>query len=602
MDRKAVIVLVVSLLLLFAWIPLVNHLFPPIEVPVQETRTDGTNTPPGSRSETNSTETLPDDQRPDGTRISGVSPEAPERTLMFTNQEARYVLTSHGGGIQGIELVGFPQDGSCDQRGESLTNGVVTLNTPVGAPGLALRGGGDFDGGVAYTLSERGFGQARAEATLPSGVKIIKEFTPLSNYLMRAMLRIENPTTRTVALPEREVVVGTATPIGARDDGSLLGLFYYDGEDSEHVGQGWFLNRFLGCFPGKPRPEFSHFSTRDDIHWAAVHNRFFALAVMTPTNAPARGVVARQIDLPLPSREEIEADSKINRTPAGYETSMIYPATVLEPGERLEMEFTIYAGPKEYRTLSMIGAELGNNLDYVMEYQGFFGFFAKVLLLSMNGLHELGLAYGIAIIVITVIIKILFWPLTNASTKSMKRMAALQPQMKELQEKYKDDPRKLSQKQLEFWKQHKINPLSGCLPMLVQIPVFFGFFTMLRSAVELRGARFLWACDLSLSDTIAHVFGFPLNPMPLLMGATMFWQARLTPPSPGMDAGQQKIMKYFPLIFLFILYNYSAGLTLYWTVQNLLSIAQMKLTKTVDPAGPATAKIAAPAPAPRKKK
>jgi YidC/Oxa1 family membrane protein insertase len=136
--------------------------------------------------------------------------------------------------------------------------------------------------------------------------------------------------------------------------------------------------------------------------------------------------------------------------------------------------------------------------------------------------------------------------------------------------------------------------------MLLQIPVFFGFYKMLQSAIELRGASFLWACDLSQADTIWFIpflNDFPLNPMPLIMGATMLWQARMTPISPGMDPAQQKIMKYMPLMFMFILYKMSAGLTLYWTVQNLLTIAQMKLTKAKN-----EPVATAPAPAPKKKK
>ncbi|MGI8965344.1 MAG: membrane protein insertase YidC, partial [Limisphaerales bacterium] len=190
-----------------------------------------------------------------------------------------------------------------------------------------------------------------------------------------------------------------------------------------------------------------------------------------------------------------------------------------------------------------------------------------------------GLTYAFAIICITIIVKLLFWPLTNASTKSMKRMQALQPQMKAMQEKYKGEPQKLSRKQMEFYKEHKVNPVGGCLPMLLQIPVFFGFYKMLQSAIELRGASFLWACDLSQQDTIAHVAGFPVNPMPLIMGATMLWQAHLTPAAPSADAAQQKMMKYMPLMFIVFLYNREAGLTLYWTVQNLLTILQTKLTK-----------------------
>jgi YidC/Oxa1 family membrane protein insertase len=145
---------------------------------------------------------------------------------------------------------------------------------------------------------------------------------------------------------------------------------------------------------------------------------------------------------------------------------------------------------------------------------------------------------------------------------------------------------------MEFMKENKVSPMGGCLPMVLQIPVFFGFFTMIRSAIELRGAPFLWVGDLSKSDTLFVIpwlsfipfigipgVGLPFNLLPLVMGVTMLWQAHLTPPSPGMDPAQAKMMRYMPLMFMVFLYNYSAGLTLYWTVQNLLTILQTKLTR-----------------------
>ncbi len=164
---------------------------------------------------------------------------------------------------------------------------------------------------------------------------------------------------------------------------------------------------------------------------------------------------------------------------------------------------------------------------------------------------------------------------------------------------------------MELWKKHKVNPMSGCLPMLMQMPVFFGFFTMIRSAIELRGAHFLWAADLSKPDTLfmipgsrssrssARRNGLPFNLLPLLMGGAMLWQSHLTPPSPGMDPSQQKLMRYMPLIFLVFLYNYSAGMALYMVVSTLASVLQTKLTKNLkDPAaptGPATNPALTPA-------
>jgi YidC/Oxa1 family membrane protein insertase len=270
----------------------------------------------------------------------------------------------------------------------------------------------------------------------------------------------------------------------------------------------------------------------------------------------------------------------------------------------------LYTGPKEYSTLARIAFRFNNNLDLVMNF-GWAGFVSKALLLGMNWLHSvLKFSYGWAIIAITIIIKAVFWPLTQASTRSMKRLQALQPQMNAIKEKYKDDPVKMNKKTMEFMKENKVSPLGGCLPMLLQIPVFFGFFSMIQSAIELRGASFLWIGDLSHTDTLFVIpglgfipffgivgVGLPFNLLPLIMGATMLWQAHLTPPSPGMDPTQQKIMRYMPLMFLAFLYNYSAGLTLYWTVQNLLT----KLTRTA-PAAAAPAKAPVLTPPQKKRK
>src|SRR5208283_4438769 len=285
----------------------------------------------------------------------------------------------------------------------------------------------------------------------------------------------------------------------------------------------------------------------------------------------------------------------------------IYPAASLAAHEAVERQIVFFAGPKEYRLLARIGEEFQNRADLVMQFGKFSGFFAKGLLLAMNWLHDVTkLGYGWVIVLITVIIKVLFWPLTAASTRSMKRMQALAPELAVLKEKYKDDQQKYMQKQMELWKKNKVSPMSGCLPMAIQMPVFFGFFTMIRSAIELRGARFLWIADLSKPDTLCLIPGthFPFNLLPLLMGGAMLWQSHLTPPSPGMDPAQAKIMRYMPLMFLVFLYNYSSGLALYWTVNNVLTIVQTKLTKMNQPPAAPTAPAAASAltPASKKKK
>jgi YidC/Oxa1 family membrane protein insertase len=181
-------------------------------------------------------------------------------------------------------------------------------------------------------------------------------------------------------------------------------------------------------------------------------------------------------------------------------------------------------------------------------------------------------------------------------------MQALAPQVKELKEKYGSDPQKFTEKQMELWRKNKVSPMSGCLPMMVQMPVFLGFFTMIRSAIELRGAHFLWVADLTKPDTIFIIpgMGIPFNLLPLLMVGVLIWQAHVQPASPGMDPSQQKMMRYMPLIFLLILYNYSAGMALYMTVSTLMGILQTRLTKNIQVAAP-TPPPSPLAPAPKKK-
>jgi YidC/Oxa1 family membrane protein insertase len=352
----------------------------------------------------------------------------------------------------------------------------------------------------------------------------------------------------------------------------------------------------MGCSHGTPKTEIR--AGAGNVVWAAAHNQFFALMAM-PKDA-AHEMVARPVPLPRFQDVGIATNSP---APQGVQTALVYPAQTLTANSSVERQIVLFAGPKEFRTLSVIASDLKNHADEVMNFgtgfASFWGvgtFFAKLLLSGMNAIHDLTkLGYGWTIVLITVLIKLLFWPLTAKSTRSMKKMQALAPEMAALKEKYKDDVQKQTQKTWELYKKHKVSPMSGCLPMLVQMPVFIGFFIMIRSAIELRGASFLWAADLSKPDTLFMIpgitflpfistpDGMPFNLLPLFMGGAMLWQSHLTPASPGMDPAQQKMMRWLPAIFILFLYNYSSGLALYWTVNNLLTILQTKLTKANAP-------------------
>jgi YidC/Oxa1 family membrane protein insertase len=582
MDRKSIIVLIISFALILLWPKLMHELYPP---PPKSTNTVVTATNQlATNISTSAIAVATNALTTNGSSaIPQIKDDAPEQLLVITNENAIYNFTSRGGGLKSVQLRKYPETIDCGKTSPGELR-LATLNARAFVPTLAWIGGDSAENG-SFHLSQSGE-TIRAEKSLSNGLVVIKEFQVSSNYLLNAKVRLENRSAKTMTISPHELVIGTATPMSnARDETITMGMFWYNGSKAEHIKADWFANRsILSCvgMGGAPRAEFQDGAS--NVVWAAVHNQFFTLAVIPREAAPK--IIARQIQLPIDEGAVVDAKVLLNTN--GIQTSLAYLALTLTANQGMERQYTIYAGPKEYNNLARIGNEMNNNLDAVMDF-GFFGFFAKMLLLSMNGLHALGITYGFAIIAITVIIKLIFWPLTKASTKSMKRMQALQPQMKAIAEKYKDDPMKKNQKTMEFMKEHKVSPLGGCLPMVLQIPVFFGFYTMIRSAIELRGASFLWACDLSQADTVAHIAGFPINVLPLIYGVTLLWSAQLTPVSPGVDPAQQKMMKYMPVMFLLFLYKMAAGLTLYWTVQNLLTIAQLKLTKTQDePVGTVT--------------
>ncbi len=578
MDRKSFIIVGVCIIAMFLWQFVAVPKLTPKAVP------GATNAIPATPMATGSNPNPP--SLAPSTLAEAPSPEnlaatvgAPEVLIELTNSEAHYTFTSHGGGLKLVELLKYPEKVPTRREKGAQNTNVATLNTFTPAPTLAVLDAGATRTEDSYVITPTATG-VHAEKVLSNGLAIVKEFRPSTNYLMFATVRLENRSTNALSLPAQNWIVGTATPMNDLDDGTSEGMMWSSGSKAQDiVGAGYFSSKTMGCIPRTPPTQYLGGSS--NVAWAAVHNQFFALAVV-PSQV-ATQVVMWRIELPRPSEEEASQDRRIVRQPVGYESALIYPPLMLAPHSNLERQFTIYAGPKEYRTLANIAATFNNDLDAIMGYNPPFGIFAKGLLLAMNWVHQaLSLSYGWTIILITVTLKLLFWPLTAASTRSAKRMQVLQPQIKALQDKYKDDPAKAQKKVMEFWKEHKINPMSGCLPMLIQMPVFFGFFTMIRSAIELRGAHFLWVNDLSRPDTVWLIPGinFPLNLLPLLMGVTMLWQARLTPPSPGMDPAQAKMMRYMPLIFIMFLYNYSSGMALYWMVNNILSIVQTKLTKT----------------------
>ncbi len=294
-----------------------------------------------------------------------------------------------------------------------------------------------------------------------------------------------------------------------------------------------------------------------DITWVALQDRYFMMSIIPDQPGEA------SMQLSLKGKDELEAQ-------------YLLPDSAINSGTQQTYQFSLFFGPKSMEVLNAMGHELGKALNF-----GMFDFLAKPCVWLMNKLYSVIPNYGIAIIILTILIKAVLWPLGSKSYKSMSEMKKIQPLMKDIREKYKNDKKKMNEEVMSLYRTYKINPLGGCLPMVVQLPVFFALYRMLYQAIELRHAPFfLWIDDLSAPDRLFRFnFAIPFMEPPygipvltIIMGVTMLLQQKMSPPMG--DPTQAKMMMFMPLIFTVIFINFSAGLVLYWLVNNILSIAQ----------------------------
>ncbi|MDD5644029.1 MAG: membrane protein insertase YidC [bacterium] len=299
------------------------------------------------------------------------------------------------------------------------------------------------------------------------------------------------------------------------------------------------------------------------VNFAAIQDRYF-IAVIIPEST-SRGYISQKIN---------EGQGNVG---------VIYTGGVLQANEKRSYKMKLYVGAKEYNALKKlnVGAEelVFSGWTFFLRADIWFPWMCNALLLLLNMFNRIFHNYGISIIIVTVLTKVITYPATRAQFKSMRKMQDLAPKIKAIKARHKDNAAKLNQETMELYKKHKVNPMGGCLPMLAQMPIFIAFYIVIYRAVELRGASFinihmnlpaslggaaLWITDLSLKD--------PTYVLPILMGATMFFQQKLSGAS--IDPAQAKAMMLMPLIFTFIFLSFPSGLVLYWLVSNLLSIIQ----------------------------
>jgi YidC/Oxa1 family membrane protein insertase len=457
------------------------------------------------------------------------------------------VISEDGGTIQSFVLKGYSETLESDSTGVEL----VKVSPSQGLPlqfswGSAVAPQVLFDSPVKEVKLSAGKtnGELRMVADAGNGLVIERLFTfDNSSYLIDLSVKIIN-TSGTIlqGVPQLHQVnapfEGVASPVNN---------FLFAGPSAFINGTLEEVNR--GDFQDGPK------TLQGSIDWAGYKGNYFLCALV-----------------PL-------GDNGTSFTMQGTEeltkTFLAGNLDTLQPGAELVYKYHVFYGPK---ILGML-KDIGFNLDKALNF-GWFDIIAKPTLWLLNMFYGVFHNYGVAIIMVTVLFKAAFWPISQKGMKSMKNMQKLQPKMVKIKEKYKGDPARMNQEVMNLYKTYKVNPLGGCLPMVLQIPVFFALYKVLLQSIELRHAPFmLWITDLSAPDRLWIGFDIPflggLPVLTLLMGASMFFQQKLTPTTA--DPMQQKIMMLLPVVFTFMFLNFASGLVLYWFVNNLLSILQQYL-------------------------
>lgn len=308
------------------------------------------------------------------------------------------------------------------------------------------------------------------------------------------------------------------------------------------------------------------FSRPPAVLWAAVSNKYFCS-------------VFKQLDNRFGF--QIWQDRRfITKNEPIIAVGAVLQPQKIAPGQSVKLDFALYDGPKNIDALGNF-AEGGAGVMHLA--WGPLNYLARLLLWILTMFHSLCNSWGVSIILLTVLVRAVFYPITARGNESMKKMQSVQPKFKELREKYKDNPQLLNQKMTELYRAEGVNPFAGCLPILLQIPIFFALYAMLDNAIDLRHVSFLWCKNLAAADTVFSIplfinnWSVPVNPLVLVMTVLMVVQQRMTPMS--MDPAQKKMMVMMPVVMLFFLYDLPSGLTLYWTVSNLFSILQLWLQK-----------------------
>lgn len=597
---------------LIAWFKL-QPARPPVEVPpsgtVPEEIIDDSRPVPGEAANVSDEKVpeqkvfLPEVKDPEPSASdSSVMHKEEEQLLTLINEHMEVTVSTWGACVKNVRLLGYRE--TLDENSDPVSFDFT------GAPALSIGGVAKWGTSADFTLVS----STASNIVLRSSdgpVSLTRTIEIGDSYNISVRDAFSGDTQGPQTVPAYSLQAGSMTKVMSKS--AVKGMTYIS-IDSCQVGAGgdvshWskikdvtddgrtkkltLEDRFQppprqgGCSMFKPKlmsilPPTAEVVKEDPMLWIAVKNKFF-VSILSPAGGSDGAVL--EVKREVPEIENPSNSATWVQTPVIEEVSakMVFKPVVVSGTEPVVREYSCYVGPKEYSQLK----DLGKSYEEIMEF-GFWSPLSRILLVSLNAIHSVLRNYGLAIIVLTIIVRMIFWPITHKSTESMKRMQAIQPEVKKLQAKYKDNPTKLNQATMALYKEHKVNPMAGCLPLLIQIPVFFALFTVLRSAVELRFASFLWISDLSEQEgLLAGVLPIPLNILPLVMTGLTIWQQKLTP-SAG-DPQQQKMMMLMPIMFLFLFYPMPSALVLYWTTSQLIALVQLLLQRRKKASVPAVA-------------
>jgi YidC/Oxa1 family membrane protein insertase len=487
-----------------------------------------------------------------------------EKTITLETSEVSFVLTNIGGGIKYAALKNEYEIG--DKKIPIHVND-EKLN-PVGA---LTRGANTTDSLVyTYKPEQSVAGKAAVFVTKTNDGLLVKKTyriqedtsKPGAQYLLDFDIVVENANPAPVSLNQWTIALGSTGPIHEKEWPDQTTYFFHDDGHYDYIKVtdfkgGWFSS-----------DKASDERSLKSVELAGVCDQFFTIA-MQSKEPFASSLVASPYDIPF---------AGVEKPLHGVSAHLRLPSASLAQNEQKSFSFQIYMGPKNNNMLRKMGETWGNIMNY-----GWFSPISRFLNWVLHWIHQViskisdTWSWGISIVLLTLVVRIAIWPLYNKSNRAMKRMAKLKPEMDKIKEKHPDDPTKVNQEVMKLYKKYGINPIGGCLPMLLQIPIFFGFYRMLQYAVELRHEPFLWwVQDLSQPDTIGQFMGFPINLLPIVMTLTSFAQMAMMPKTG--DKMQQRLMMFMPFMFLIFCYSFASALALYWTTQNIFTIFQTWIT------------------------